>query len=165
MLWLTQVMKPLACDKNCGEAPRWPASARSPGRARAKAVCAVCFAPLSSGDAEDIQLGGDRGSPVTSWVLRHLLLVPPLYILDRNCGHFAEYITIYRFFFDAFIFSPFYIAIMAGEVRQPIDIPALERYIDQNVPELKTPLDVKQVSLDPGNQCAIANMSTNAPSM
>jgi hypothetical protein len=34
---------------------------------------------------------------------------------------------------------------MAGEVRQPIDIPSLERYIDQNVPALKTPLDVKQV--------------------
>jgi hypothetical protein len=36
---------------------------------------------------------------------------------------------------------------MAGAVRQPIDIPSLERYIDQTVPELKTPLDVKQVSL------------------
>lgn len=36
---------------------------------------------------------------------------------------------------------------MAGEVRQPIDIPSLERYIDQNVSEIKTPLDVKQVSL------------------
>ena len=38
-------------------------------------------------------------------------------------------------------------SIMAGAVRQPIDIPSLERYIDQTVPELKTPLDVKQVSL------------------
>lgn len=35
---------------------------------------------------------------------------------------------------------------MAGAVRQPIDIPSLERYIEQNVPALKTPLDVKQVS-------------------
>lgn len=35
---------------------------------------------------------------------------------------------------------------MAGEVRQPIDLPALERYIDQNVPALKTPLGLKQVS-------------------
>lgn len=35
---------------------------------------------------------------------------------------------------------------MAGAVRQPIDIPSLERYIDQHVPLLKTPLDVKQVS-------------------
>lgn len=36
---------------------------------------------------------------------------------------------------------------MAGEVRQPIDIPSLERYIDQNVSEIKTPLDIKQASL------------------
>lgn len=35
---------------------------------------------------------------------------------------------------------------MAGEVRQPIDLPSLERYIDQNVPALKTPLELKQVS-------------------
>lgn len=34
---------------------------------------------------------------------------------------------------------------MAGAIRQPIDIGALERYIDANVPEIKTPLDVKQV--------------------
>lgn len=34
---------------------------------------------------------------------------------------------------------------MAGPVRQPIDIPALERYIEQHVPIIKTPLDVKQV--------------------
>lgn len=32
-------------------------------------------------------------------------------------------------------------------MRQPIDIPSLEKYIDQNVPEVKTPLDVKQASL------------------
>ncbi|BCS19637.1 phosphotransferase family protein [Aspergillus puulaauensis] len=30
---------------------------------------------------------------------------------------------------------------MAGEVRQPIDIASLERYIEQNVQELKTPLE------------------------
>lgn len=35
---------------------------------------------------------------------------------------------------------------MAGAVRQPIDLPSLERYIDRNVPALKTPLDIKQVS-------------------
>lgn len=35
---------------------------------------------------------------------------------------------------------------MAGAVRQPIDIPSLERYLNQNVPEIQTPLDVKQVS-------------------
>ncbi|KAJ5170889.1 Aminoglycoside phosphotransferase [Penicillium coprophilum] len=40
---------------------------------------------------------------------------------------------------------------MAGEVRQPIDIPALERYIDQNVPEVKTPLDVKQFGFGQSN--------------
>jgi hypothetical protein len=35
---------------------------------------------------------------------------------------------------------------MAGAVRQPIDIPSLEQYLDQNVPIIKTPIDVKQVS-------------------
>jgi len=34
---------------------------------------------------------------------------------------------------------------MAGNVRQPIDIASLERYITANVPEIKVPLDVKQV--------------------
>lgn len=34
---------------------------------------------------------------------------------------------------------------MAGAVRQPIDLQALERYIDQNVPSIKTPLGIKQV--------------------
>jgi aminoglycoside phosphotransferase (APT) family kinase protein len=34
---------------------------------------------------------------------------------------------------------------MAGVVRQPIDVPALERYISKNVPEIKTPIDIKQV--------------------
>ena len=34
---------------------------------------------------------------------------------------------------------------MAGQVRHPIDIPALERFISQNVPEINVPLDVKQV--------------------
>lgn len=37
---------------------------------------------------------------------------------------------------------------MAGAVRQPIDIQSLERYLNQNVPEIKTPVDLKQVSLD-----------------
>lgn len=36
--------------------------------------------------------------------------------------------------------------IMAGAVRQPIDIPSLERYLNQNVPDIKTPVEVKQVS-------------------
>lgn len=34
---------------------------------------------------------------------------------------------------------------MAGAVRQPIDIQSLERFISQNVPEIKVPIDVKQV--------------------
>ena len=34
---------------------------------------------------------------------------------------------------------------MAGQVRQPIDIKALEKYLDENVPEIKTPIDLKQV--------------------
>lgn len=36
---------------------------------------------------------------------------------------------------------------MAGAIRQPIDIPALQRYIEQNVPQIKTPLEVKQVRI------------------
>ncbi|KAJ5893282.1 hypothetical protein N7495_004973 [Penicillium taxi] len=40
---------------------------------------------------------------------------------------------------------------MASVVRQPIDIPSLERYIDQNVPELKTPFDVKQFGFGQSN--------------
>jgi aminoglycoside phosphotransferase (APT) family kinase protein len=34
---------------------------------------------------------------------------------------------------------------MAGRVRQPIDIGALERWISKNVPQIEAPLDVKQV--------------------
>ncbi|KAH6660191.1 phosphotransferase enzyme family protein [Truncatella angustata] len=33
---------------------------------------------------------------------------------------------------------------MAGRVRHPIDVKALERYIEEHVPEIKTPLEVKQ---------------------
>lgn len=35
---------------------------------------------------------------------------------------------------------------MAGAVRQPIDIPSLERYISKHVPEITIPIDVKQVT-------------------
>ena len=35
---------------------------------------------------------------------------------------------------------------MAGPIRQSIDIKSLERYIEKTVPEIQTPLDVKQVS-------------------
>jgi hypothetical protein len=47
---------------------------------------------------------------------------------------------------------------MAGEVRQPIDIPSLERYIDQHVSEIKTPLDVKQASLAQPSNSTITNL-------
>ncbi|KAL4753609.1 hypothetical protein BDW72DRAFT_20358 [Aspergillus terricola var. indicus] len=40
---------------------------------------------------------------------------------------------------------------MAGAIRQPIDIPALERYIDQHVPVIKTPLEVKQFGFGQSN--------------
>jgi hypothetical protein len=35
---------------------------------------------------------------------------------------------------------------MAGPIRQPIDIKSLERYLERQVPEIKTPLDIKQVN-------------------
>jgi len=34
---------------------------------------------------------------------------------------------------------------MAGRVRQPIDVGALESWISKNVPQIEVPLDVKQV--------------------
>ncbi|PYI00969.1 phosphotransferase enzyme family domain protein [Aspergillus sclerotiicarbonarius CBS 121057] len=40
---------------------------------------------------------------------------------------------------------------MAGAVRQPIDVPSLERYLDHNVPAIKTPLDVKQFGFGQSN--------------
>ncbi|EEH16096.2 hypothetical protein PABG_06183 [Paracoccidioides brasiliensis Pb03] len=40
---------------------------------------------------------------------------------------------------------------MAGVVRQPIDVPALERYLNQNVPSVKTPVDVKQFGFGQSN--------------
>ncbi|EKG22087.1 Aminoglycoside phosphotransferase [Macrophomina phaseolina MS6] len=40
---------------------------------------------------------------------------------------------------------------MAGEVRQPIDVAALSSYIDANVPEIKTPIDVKQFGYGQSN--------------
>ncbi|KAI1379401.1 phosphotransferase enzyme family protein [Hypoxylon crocopeplum] len=40
---------------------------------------------------------------------------------------------------------------MAGTVRHPIDIQALEHYITQNVPEIKVPLDVKQFGFGQSN--------------
>ncbi|KAI1866081.1 uncharacterized protein JN550_007770 [Neoarthrinium moseri] len=40
---------------------------------------------------------------------------------------------------------------MAGRVRHPIDVKALERYIEQHAPEIKTPLDVKQFGFGQSN--------------
>jgi hypothetical protein len=44
---------------------------------------------------------------------------------------------------------------MAGIVRQPIDIPSLERYISKNVPEIKVPIDVKQVLTPSSEVCYV----------
>ncbi|KAG9236307.1 putative acyl-CoA dehydrogenase family member 10 [Amylocarpus encephaloides] len=40
---------------------------------------------------------------------------------------------------------------MAGAVRQPIDLQSLERYISQNVPEIKLPIDIKQFGFGQSN--------------
>ncbi|RMZ79635.1 hypothetical protein DV737_g3285, partial [Chaetothyriales sp. CBS 132003] len=40
---------------------------------------------------------------------------------------------------------------MAGPVRQPIDLKSLERWIDANTPEIKTPLDLKQFGFGQSN--------------
>ncbi|KAF2201452.1 acyl-CoA dehydrogenase family member 11 [Delitschia confertaspora ATCC 74209] len=40
---------------------------------------------------------------------------------------------------------------MAGAVRQPIDIASLERYIASNVPEIRTPIEVKQFGYGQSN--------------
>lgn len=36
---------------------------------------------------------------------------------------------------------------MAGAVRQPIDEKAFEKFLQENVPIIKTPVDLKQVSI------------------
>ena len=98
----------------------------------------------SSSDAEEML--GPRSPGHTEEVPRHLLLGCTYYFLNSQ-----SLCKIYTLFPQSFrtVLSSFYIDIMAGEVRQPIDIPSLEKYIDQHVPEVKTPLDVKQVSLAP----------------
>ncbi|KAK6864395.1 acyl-CoA dehydrogenase family member 11 [Apiospora arundinis] len=40
---------------------------------------------------------------------------------------------------------------MAGRVRHPIDVEALEKYIKQHVPEIQVPLDVKQFGFGQSN--------------
>lgn len=34
---------------------------------------------------------------------------------------------------------------MAGEIRQKFDLDKFKRYVDENAPEIKTPLEIKQV--------------------
>jgi hypothetical protein len=41
---------------------------------------------------------------------------------------------------------------MAGRIRQPIDVKALERYVASNVPDIKVPIEVKQVSSARGQE-------------
>ena len=36
---------------------------------------------------------------------------------------------------------------MAGVIRQPIDVDSFSRYIKKHVPEIKLPIDIKQVNL------------------
>ncbi|KAI7529100.1 hypothetical protein KC343_g6809, partial [Hortaea werneckii] len=40
---------------------------------------------------------------------------------------------------------------MAGPIRQPIDLKSLEKYIENEVPEIKTPLEVKQFGYGQSN--------------
>lgn len=40
---------------------------------------------------------------------------------------------------------------MAGQVRQPIDVASLERYISSHVPEIPVPIDVKQFGYGQSN--------------
>ncbi|KAF2708026.1 phosphotransferase enzyme family domain protein [Pleomassaria siparia CBS 279.74] len=50
---------------------------------------------------------------------------------------------------------------MAGEVRQPIDIQALQNYIDANVPAIKTPVTLKQFGFGQSNPTYQLTDSTN----
>lgn len=34
---------------------------------------------------------------------------------------------------------------MAGRVRQPIDLDAFQKYLESNVPQIKTPIQLRQV--------------------
>lgn len=49
---------------------------------------------------------------------------------------------------------------MAGPVRQPIDIKNLDKYIQDHVPEIATPLDVKQVCPRPSIHSCYSNPIT-----
>ncbi|TID04729.1 Putative aminoglycoside phosphotransferase, protein kinase-like domain superfamily [Colletotrichum destructivum] len=51
---------------------------------------------------------------------------------------------------------------MAGRVRHPIDQKALERYIDEHVPQIKTPLEIKQFGFGQSNPTYQLTDATNA---
>ncbi|KAL4792560.1 kinase-like domain-containing protein [Aspergillus venezuelensis] len=53
---------------------------------------------------------------------------------------------------------------MAGPVRQPIDAPALERYVRDHVPEITTPLDVKQFGFGQSNPTYLLTSPSPSPS-
>lgn len=41
---------------------------------------------------------------------------------------------------------------MAGSVRHPIDMRALESWIEKNIPEIEVPLEIKQVGSFPSTR-------------
>lgn len=49
---------------------------------------------------------------------------------------------------SSFLVSTHHVTVlgMAGRIRQPVDEAALEKYISEHVPTIKTPIDLKQVS-------------------
>ncbi|KAI9741119.1 MAG: hypothetical protein M1834_002832 [Cirrosporium novae-zelandiae] len=51
---------------------------------------------------------------------------------------------------------------MAGKVRQPIDVGSLERYLDQHIPAIKTPLEVKQFGYGQSNPTYLLTTSTGS---
>ncbi|PPJ50104.1 hypothetical protein CBER1_04830 [Cercospora berteroae] len=51
---------------------------------------------------------------------------------------------------------------MAGPIRQPINLDNLSKYIDQNAPEIKTPIDVKQFGYGQSNPTYLLTDSTGA---
>ncbi|CAK4033234.1 acyl- dehydrogenase IBR3 [Lecanosticta acicola] len=51
---------------------------------------------------------------------------------------------------------------MAGPIRQQIDLDSLAKYIDQTVPKIKTPLDVKQFGYGQSNPTYLLTDSTGA---
>lgn len=50
---------------------------------------------------------------------------------------------------------------MAGPIRQPIDLDSLSKYIDNHVPEIKTPLSVKQFGYGQSNPTYLLTDSIN----